>query len=45
MPKGSKISGAYLARVAMGTLAPAILKNRLLAPAIFGHSSTAVGKN
>ena len=29
---------------AMGALAPAILKNRLLAPAIFGHFST-VGKN
>ena len=25
----------------MGALAPAILKNRLLAPAIFGHFSTA----
>ena len=29
---------------AMGALAPAMLKNRLLAPAIFGHFST-VGKN
>ena len=29
---------------AMGALAPAILKNRLLAPVIFGHFS-AVGKN
>ena len=29
---------------AMGALAPAILKNRLLAPTIFGHFST-VGKN
>ena len=29
---------------ARGALAPAILKNRLLAPAIFGHFST-VGKN
>ena len=28
---------------AMGALEPAILKNRLLSPAIFGHSST-VGK-
>ena len=29
---------------AMGALAPAILKNRLLAPSMFGHFST-VGKN
>ena len=29
---------------AMGALAPAILKNKLLPPAIFGHFST-VGKN
>ena len=29
---------------AMGALAPAILKNRLLAPTIFGHFST-VGNN
>ena len=29
---------------AMGALAPAILKNRLLTPAIFGHFST-VGKD
>ena len=29
---------------AIGALSPAILKNRLLAPEIFGHSST-VGKN
>jgi len=28
----------------MGALAPTILKNRLLAPAIFGHLSN-VGKN
>ena len=29
---------------AVGALAPAILKNRLIAPAIFGHFIT-VGKN
>ena len=38
-------TGAYFARVlSMGALAPPILKNMLLAPAIIGHFNT-VGKN
>ena len=44
-----QLTGAYLANLvfstgSVGALAPAILKNTLLAPAIFGHFTT-VGKN
>ena len=36
-------TGAYLVRLLWpGALAPAIWKNRLLAPAILGHSSTKI---
>ena len=44
-----QLTGAYLANLvfstgSVGALAPAILKNRLLEPTIFGHLSN-VGKN
>ena len=41
---GTKCSQGVFSTGAMGTLAPAILKNRLVAPQIFGHFSN-VGNN
>ena len=42
--KGGYRPRAVFSMGAIGALAPAILKDRLLAPTIFGHFST-VGKN